>query len=331
MPYHARMDFLTSPVAVRVPATSANLGPGFDSLGVALELHDTVTARVAGEDVRVSVAGEGADELPTDERHLIATTMLKTFDRLGVRPPGLELKCENAIPQARGMGSSSAAIVAGILLARHLVDGGPELLDEATIIQLAAETEGHPDNVAPCILGGFAVAWTAASALGRTGARALRIEDAKGVLPVIFVPVQRGYTAQARAVLPTMVPLVDAAFNAARTALLIRALTGTPELLFEATEDRLHQGYRAAAMPDTKNLVSALREKSIAAVVSGAGPSVLVLVPDEEDFVNEALSLCPDGWYATSLAVAAEGARIFLRRSEPAESSARLPNPTTKI
>jgi len=127
---------------------------------------------------------------------------------------------------------------------------------------------------------------------------------------VIFVPVQRGYTAHARAVLPTTVPLTDAAFNAARTALLVRALTGTPELLFAATEDRLHQKYRAAAMPDTARLVAALRKRGIAAVVSGAGPSVLVLVPDDQQLIDEAQSLCPDGWYATSLPVAAEGARL---------------------
>lgn len=311
-PYHTGMEFLTSPVCIRVPATSANLGSGFDSFGVALDdLYDTITARIVGDRVRVRVSGEGADELPADERHLIADVMLKTFDQLGGRPVGLELKCENGIPQARGLGSSSAAIVAGILLARHLVDGGRESLSDATVIELAAEIEGHPDNVAPCMLGGFTIAWTGGGALGHTGARALRLEDAKGVWPVIFVPVQRGYTAQARAVLPTAVPLVDATFNAARTGLLVRALTGTPELLFEATEDRLHQGYRAAAMPDTRNLVAALREKGIAAMVSGAGPSVLVLVPEEQDLVNTAQSLCPDGWYARWMAVAAEGAHII--------------------
>ena len=221
------MRFETSPVAVRVPATSANLGPGFDSLGLALELHDTITARVTGDGVRVSVAGEGAGELPADERHLIAATMLATFDRLSGRPVGLELDCTNAIPQARGLGSSSAAIVAGILLARQLVPGGPAQLDEAMVIRLAAEAEGHPDNVAPCVLGGITIAWTGGGAGGGAGgpagARALRLHDAKGVLPVIFVPVQRGYTAPARAALPAAVPLADAAFNAARTALLVRA------------------------------------------------------------------------------------------------------------
>ena len=305
------MRFVTSPVAVRVPATSANLGPGFDSLGLALELYDTITARVTGDGVRVSVAGNGAGELPADERHLIAATMLATFDRLGGRPAGLELDCTNAIPQARGLGSSSAAIVAGILLARQLVQGTPAQLDEAMVIRLAAEAEGHPDNVAPCVLGGVTIAWTGGGAGGQAGARALRLHDAKGVLPVIFVPVQRGYTAQARAALPAAVPLADAAFNAARTALLVRALTGTPELLFEATEDRLHQGYRAAAMPGTKNLMSALREQDIAAVVSGAGPSVLALVPDEQDLLSRAHSLCPAGWYATSVPIAAQGALLF--------------------
>ncbi len=304
------MRFVTSPVAVRVPATSANLGPGFDCLGLALELHDTITARIAGDGVRVSITGEGADDLAADESHLIAATMLVTFDRLGGRPAGFELRCENAIPQARGLGSSSAAIVAGLLLALHLVEGGPAELDEATVIQLAAEAEGHPDNVAPCVLGGVTIAWTASGPAGPAGARAVRLADARGVLPVIFVPVQRGYTAQARAVLPATVPLADAAFNAARTALLVRALTGTPELLFEATEDRLHQDYRAAAMPGTKNLLTTLRENDIAAVVSGAGPSVLALVPDEPDLKRRARGMGPDGWYAMPLPIAAQGARV---------------------
>ncbi len=201
--------------------------------------------------------------------------------------------------------------MAGILLARQLVQGGRAQLDEAMIIRLAAEAEGHPDNVAPCVLGGITIAWTGGGAGGQAGARALRLHDAKGVLPVIFVPVQRGYTTPARAVLPAAVPLADAAFNAARTALLVRALTGTPELLFEATEDRLHQGYRAAAMPGTKNLMSALRARDIAAVVSGAGPTVLALVPDEQDLLSRARGLCPAGWYARSLPIAADGARVI--------------------
>jgi len=304
------MAFVTSRVTVRVPATSANLGPGFDSLGLALGLHDTISARLGGSRVAVRVSGEGAGELPDDERHLVAATMLAAFDRLGERPDGIELSCDNAIPQARGMGSSSAAIVAGLMLARQLVETGPERLDHADVIRMAAEIEGHPDNVAPCVLGGFTIAWTGGTG-GTGGARAVRLEDATGVLPVIFVPGQRGYTAQARAALPATVPLADAAFNAARTALLVRALTGAPELLFAATEDRLHQGYRAAAMPDTARLVAALRERGIAAVVSGAGPSVLVLVPDDQELGDKAQDLCPEGWSAMSLPVAAQGARVL--------------------
>jgi homoserine kinase len=305
------MGLINSRVKIRVPATSANMGPGFDSLGVALNLYDTITALVCEGGVHVSVSGEGADELPADDRHLIAATMLTTFNRLGQHPAGLKIACENSIPQARGMGSSSAAIVAGIMLARHLTEGGQEKLDEAAVIRLAAEIEGHPDNVAPCILGGFTIAWATGKGLGEGTARALRMDDAKGVLPIIFVPVQRGYTAHARAVLPSTVPLADAAFNAAHTAMLIRAITGTPELLFEATEDRLHQNYRAAAMPETAQLVATFRKTGMAAVVSGSGPSVLVLVPDDDrSQVDAAQALCPDGWWARQLTVANEGAQL---------------------
>ena len=294
------MSFVSSSVVVRVPATSANLGPGFDSLGLALSLHDRVTARVTGTGIRVRISGEGADELPTDEQHLVAKTMLTTFDKLGGRPDGIDLTCENTIPQARGMGSSSAAIVAGILLARHLTEGGDALLDDADVLRLAAEIEGHPDNVAPCLLGGFTIAWEGSSS---SGARAVRLDGVRNVMPVIFVPVQRGYTAHARAVLPENVPLVDAAFNAARAALLVHALTESPELLFDATQDRLHQEYRAAAMPETAKLVAALRGNGIAAVLSGAGPSVLAIVPDDKGLIAEAEGQCPDGWRAQSLPI----------------------------
>jgi homoserine kinase len=303
------MPLHSSPVAVRVPATSANLGPGFDSLGLALSLHDTVTARVGGTGVRVAVSGEGAGELPTDEQHLVASTMLATFDRLGGRPAGFLLECANAIPQARGMGSSSAAIVAGILLARALVDGGADLLDDAAVLGLAAGMEGHPDNVAPCLLGGVTIAWTASGA----AARAVRLTGVTGVVPVVFVPGQHGYTAHARAVLPESVPLADAAFNAARTALLTHALTtGAPDLLLDATQDRLHQDYRAAAMPETAKLVATLRGRGIAAVVSGAGPTVLAIVPDDPRRVAEAEQQCPDGWWGRALAISSSGAEVSI-------------------
>lgn len=303
------MEFLTCPVTVRSPASSANLGPGFDSLGLALTKYDTVTAQVCGNGVRVEVSGEGAGELPADEHHLVAQTMLSVFERLGGRPEGIELKCQNSIPQARGMGSSSAAIVSGVLLARQLVKDGPAQLDEAAVIRLAAGKEGHPDNVAACILGGFTIAWNEHTAAGQQ-IRAMRMEDAKGVSPIIFIPTQRGYTVQARGVLPGMVPLSDAVFNSTRTILLGRALTGTPDLLFEATEDRLHQPYRADTMPETTKLVADLRGVGIAAVVSGAGPSVLALVPEDPDLVAKARSLCPSTWRSDPVQVAWDGAQI---------------------
>jgi homoserine kinase len=262
--------FLSAPVRVRVPATSANLGPGFDALGLALNLHDEVTAQVSGTGIRVEVSGEGTGELPDDETHLVVRCALETFDRLGGRPAGLAVSCRNAIPQARGLGSSSAAIVAGILAARALVDGGTALLDDAGVLRLASEIEGHPDNVAPCLLGGFTIAWE-----DPDGARAVRVAPAQGVHPLIFVPAERGLTVHARAALPATVPHADAARNAGRAALLVHALTAAPELLLPATEDRLHQSYRAPGAPATYELVTTLRAAGIPAVVSGAGPSVL--------------------------------------------------------
>lgn len=303
----ARMRFLTEPVRVRVPATSANLGPGFDSFGLALDLHDEVTARVTGGGVTVAVSGEGAGELPTDETHLIVSTMLTTFDRLGGRPLGLSLTCHNRIPHARGLGSSSAAIVAGIMLARALVEEGHGHLDAADVLRLAADIEGHPDNVAPCLLGGITIAWSDAP-----GAFALRLEPADGVHPMIFVPDLRGLTAHARASLPETVPHHDAAFNAGRAGLLTYALTEDPSLLLPATEDRLHQGYRAPAMPESAELVRKLREVGVAAVISGAGPTVLALLPEP---AGSAARMCerlvPDGWWARSLGIQEQGAGIL--------------------
>lgn len=273
-PYDVAMvRFRTGPVRVRVPATSANLGPGFDALGLALGIYDEVTARVADEGVRVRVTGEGAAELPDDVQHLVASSALAAFDRLGDRPSGLDIDCVNAIPQARGLGSSSAAIVAGIMAARGLVEGGSQRFDEEAVLRLAAEIEGHPDNVAPCVYGGFTIAWTESSG----GARAVRLVPHPAVRPTVFVPAERGLTAQARAALPPAVPHGDAAHTAGRAALLVHALTTEPSLLYPATEDRLHQQYRATGMPATADLVATLREAGVAAVVSGAGPSVLAL------------------------------------------------------
>jgi homoserine kinase len=293
------LTFVTDPVSVRTPATSANLGPGFDALGLALTHYDDLTARVTDRGCTVTVQGEGAGELPGDEEHLVVRAMLATFDELGGRPGGLAVDCVNRIPQARGMGSSSAAIVGGVQLARGLVAGGRELLDDAGALRIAARIEGHPDNVAPCLLGGFTIAWTEG-----TGARAVRLSVADGVRPTVFVPKERGYTATARAALPPAVPHADAAFNAGRAALLTHALTADPALLLAATEDRLHQGYRAEGMPGTASLVAALRSVAVAAVVSGAGPTVLALTEVPADFH------AGSEWHIETLGVDVAGALV---------------------
>jgi homoserine kinase len=296
--------FVAEPVRVAVPATSANLGPGYDALGLALSLEDEVTAQVTAGEIRVDVTGEGAGELPEGPEHLIVSTMLRTFQVLGVeRPDGLALTCHNRIPQARGLGSSSAAIVAGIVLARALVVGKAGDLDDAAALRLAAEIEGHPDNVAPCLLGGFTIAWTPEDG----GARAVRLDPEPSLRPTVFIPTTRGLTAHARAALPAMVPHADAAFNAARAALMVHALTAEPSLLLEATQDRLHQDYRASGMPEAAALVRSLRRSGVPACVSGAGPSVLALA-------SGPVPAAPDGWCARSLSVSSAGARILIAR-----------------
>jgi len=265
------------PVTVRPPATSANLGPGFDAFGLALELRDEVTVEFTDAGLEVAIEGEGAGSLPVDEHHLIVRSLRAAFGRLGVRPPGLRVRCVNRIPHGRGLGSSSAAICAGIMAARALVADGELQLDAYGALDLANEIEGHPDNVAPCLVGGFTIAWRQ-----QDGVDVLRLDPAEGVSAVLFVPSQPLSTHVARGLLPKDVPHVDASFNAGRCGLLGPALSAPDldparrrELLFAGTEDRLHQGYRAPAMPATAALVARLRADGHPAVVSGAGPSVL--------------------------------------------------------
>jgi homoserine kinase len=307
-------DFRAGPVTVRTPATSANLGPGFDALGLALTLYDEVTAEVVDGDTTVEVTGEGAGELPRGEDHLIVQSMRRAFERLGGQPKGIRLRCVNAIPQARGLGSSSAAIVAGVTLAQALRETqAPRetqalrettagTRDRAAALQIAGELEGHPDNVAACILGGFTIAWLD----DHHRARAATLIPSKDIEPVVFVPQTQGLTSVARAALPKEVPHGDASFNAGRSALLVHALTHDASLLLEATEDRLHQGYRASGMPATAALVRELRERGIAAVVSGAGPTVLALTESGEmpEFVADA------GWIRHNLRFDLVGAAL---------------------
>ncbi len=298
--------FVTGPVTVSVPATSANLGPGYDALGVALDLRDRLTAQVVDEPVlEIVVRGHGDGVVPLDDGHLVHLAMRAAFDRLGTSTPGLRLECDNAIPHARGLGSSSAAIVAGVCLARGLVAGGSLLMGDDAVFALAAELEGHPDNVAPAFYGGFTIAYRDVS-----GFRATSVAVDPRVQVVVLVPPDSVETALARELLPATVPHADAAASVARSALLVAALTRDPELLLAATEDWLHQDYREPAMPATLALVRKLRGEGLPAVVSGAGPSVLVFTSGDQQAAVAARS--PAGWQALVTSIDPDGARVGL-------------------
>lgn len=300
----AHPAFRAAAVRVRAPATSANLGPGFDAFGLALGLYDDIVVRVADSGLHIDIAGEGADTLPRDERHLLIRSLRTAFEALGGQPRGLEVVCANRIPHGRGLGSSSAAICAGLVAARAVTTGGEFRLNDTALLELATEIEGHPDNVAACLFGGFTLAWTEGGA-----ARAIRMDPAEAVVPVVFVPARPLLTETARGLLPRTVPHVDAAANAGRAALLVEALTRRPELLLPATEDRLHQEYRAPAMADSVELVHRLRADGIPAVISGAGPTVLALTGEGQ--ADKTARLAGEGWTANRLSLDLAGAGVL--------------------
>jgi homoserine kinase len=295
-------------VTVQVPATTANLGPGFDTLGLALAHYDHLDVTVTDTaGVTVEVHGVGEGEVPTDETNLVVRAIAHTFAAYGQEMPGLKLVAHNVIPHGRGMGSSGAAIVSGIMAAKGLLEGIVDI-DAEALLSLATELEGHPDNVAPALFGGLTIAW-----MTPEGPRHKKLIVHRGVKPLVFVPEQAMSTALARSLQPESVPHEDAVFNVSRSALLIAALIQSPELLLAGTEDKLHQRYRAAAMPETDRLIRLLREHGFAAVVSGAGPSVLVLASDPgQRLVAADLVAAQPGtpWQALMLAVDSMGATV---------------------
>jgi homoserine kinase len=313
-------------VTVRVPATSANLGPGYDSLGLALALYDTVTVETSdGGGLAFELSGEGADTLPRDESHLVVRTLDAALARLGYARSGLLVRAENVSPHGRGLGSSASATVAAVLAAAALVE--PEdRPDRAWALQLCSEIEGHPDNVAPAIYGSLALSWQDGEDF-----RTAVADVADTVVPIVAIPDFELSTELARSLLPSSVPHHAAAANSGRAALLVHALTKDPSLLLPATEDYLHQSYRSTAMEPSARLIERLRSEGHAAVVSGAGPTVLALANGgpEADEVQEAVerfahtggsgTLDPEqgdesvtSWRVLRLAVDREGARVEL-------------------
>ncbi len=277
-------------VKVTVPASSANLGPGFDTLGLAVDFTDVVEVEATDSGLEVIVHGEGEGEVPLDERHLVVRAVRAGLREAGATVRGLKITCHNVIPHSRGLGSSAAAAVAGVVAASGLAgDPTPErptgALDDDTLIQLAASFEGHPDNAAASVLGGGVISWTNIPVDGRSAPeyRAVGVPVAESVLATALIPDFHASTEAVRRVLPSDVSHVDARFNVSRAALLPVALSRHPELLWEATRDRLHQPYRAEVLPVSSEWVNRLRNLGYPAFLSGAGPTVMVLSTEPVD------------------------------------------------
>ncbi|GAA4719419.1 homoserine kinase [Pedococcus ginsenosidimutans] len=297
-------------VEVRVPASSANLGPGFDSVGLALGLWDTCEATVTeAPGLHIEVAGQGAGEVPLDATHLVHRSMVRAWEELGVTPPeGLRLRCRNEVPHGRGLGSSATAIVTGIVAAQGLHDvsrGAGGDLDLAFANTLAARLEGHPDNSSASVHGGLTLSWSDG---GDDPTHTLRMDLHPDVHVLVLVPATQLSTAKARSVLPTHVRHGDAAHNSARAALLVQALSAHPEHLLAGTREWLHQEARRESFGGSMELVDRLRAAGHAAVISGAGPSVLVL--STRDAAGGVEALVDDAWDVLSPGVPTTGAQV---------------------
>lgn len=285
---------------VEVPATSANLGPGFDCLGMALEFCNTFEVKMAasGEPTAVTWEGEGAVELPADGSDLVSSTMAHVAGAHGKDLPPLQLHGSNVIPLEHGLGSSSSAVVAGVLLADVVLElhlSADELLDAAV------EVEGHPDNVAPALRGGLILSYHSAA-----GWRAESLPLAEELRPVALIPRhERIPTEEARRVLPAEVSREDAIFNASRAALVVHALGQRPDLLAEALEDRLHQDARLSLVPKVREVFEGLRSAGIPVCVSGAGPTLLAFETDTTPVPNPG-----DGWDVKRLPPRLTGATV---------------------
>jgi homoserine kinase len=307
------LTFKATMTQVSVPASSANIGPGFDSFGLALEIRDRYAAQVLDEpSFDVDVSGEGASEAKKDSKNLVIKSMLGGFEHMGAKPRGIALRALNVIPHGRGLGSSASAIVGGLVLARSLVLTGEQYMRDEDLIALATELEGHPDNVAAAFYGGATIAWIEKSidtqGSAKSIGRAVSLKVNERIKALLLIPENQLATAKARKLLPENISHQDAVLNSSRSALLVHALAERPDLLFTATEDLLHQSYRAPAMPKTIALVEKLRGAGLAAVVSGAGPSVMVLYANNDEEIDQVPSLAT-GFNAMKLEIAKTGAQ----------------------
>lgn len=303
--------FKANPIQVQVPATSANLGPGFDSFGLACGMYDRYVAQILDEGgLDIDVTGEGAEVVPRTDKNLLVKAMYRGFDFLGGKPKGLAVRALNVIPHGRGLGSSAAAIVGGLVLARSLVLTGTEKMSDEALLNIATEMEGHPDNVAAALFGGATIAWQDL-VKGKNVAHSIHLPVDSRIKVMAFIPASPLATSKARKMLPDSIPFEQAQRNSVNAALMTQAMTIRPDLLYAATEDFLHQSYRQEAMPASFALMTKLRAAGLAAFISGAGPTVLVL--HTEDLLDaEELSRAGGAKFeGKTLEIASRGATLL--------------------
>ncbi len=291
-----------------VAASSANLGPGFDSMGLAVSVYDEIMVETTDSGLVVEVDGEGSGHVPLDGTHLVVRAIERGLRETKLAAPGLIVRCRNDVPHSRGLGSSAAAVVGGLAAVNGLAtQGGSNPMSPEAMIQVSSEFEGHPDNAAAAVHGGAVVSWTEADAdIPRYGAVPIRLHRDINVFTA--VPQVRSSTAETRVLLPQRVSHTDARFNLSRVALLVVALTERPELLLAATEDVLHQPQRAAAMPGSAEYLAMLRRCGVAAVLSGAGPAVLAL-STEPDLPEAALEHGRDSGFTVRRVAVGDGVK----------------------
>jgi homoserine kinase len=307
----AKPTFKANPMQVQVPATSANLGPGFDSFGLAFGMYDRYVAQILDEGgLDIDVTGEGSDEVPRTDKNLLVKAINKGFDYLGGHPKGLAVRALNVIPHGRGLGSSASAIVGGLVLARSLVLTGSDKMSDEVLLNLATEMEGHPDNVAAALFGGATIAWQDL-VKGKSVAHAVHLPVDPRIKVMAFIPASPLATSRARKMLPESIPFADAQRNTSNAAIMTQALTIRPDLLFTATEDFLHQSYRQEAMPSSFALMTKLRAAGIAAFISGAGPTVLALHTEGDDETTQLARAGGAKFEGKSLEIASRGATLL--------------------